>query len=257
MTFRFPCYRDFKFQLGSLDALAEGIEVSIRHFLKDVESAGNTSKFISEASRRYGVKVDSLDPSALQIHAAQLYVVGVHQGFEEFLVAIKKQHPDGKAWDFNGDDDRLTKTLRAVGGKPTLEFEVCQHYRLVRNAFVHPEARNKLAENEKGLKKLREKVVGISTYSRLDAPNGFKKLGFDDFILYSRASKRLAEDLCLVGKPTEEQMVTLVREYAHSSGEQARLINKPMRLRAKLAGFLRTQYSLEPYEAGTIAAKAI
>lgn len=253
MTFHFPCYRNLKNHLGSLDSLAECMELSLRYFIQAARREADVGEFVSAISKTYGIRVDSVDVSDLHTHAAHLYLTGVHQRFEEFLVDFKSEHPNGNNWDFNGDEDRLTKTVRAVRGMHTLEFELCQHYRTVRNAFAHSDVRNKLPDREKPLEKLQAKVQEEEAYNRLEAPNGYWSSTFDDFVLYSRAVKRLAADLSLRGRPTDEELADRARHHVISNGDHARLANNPPRLRGRLVGFLRTEYSLQADEADIIA----
>lgn len=253
MAFYFPCYRNLKDHLGSLDALAECMELSLRRFVRDAKEESDIGRFISETSKTCGVRVDSVDFTTLQLHAAHLYLVGVHQRIEEFLLEFKRDHPNGNAWNFDGDKDRLTKTMDAVGGARTLEFDLCQHYRNVRNAFVHSEVRGKQPDPNGQVDDLQMRVKKEVVYDRLNAPNVYGRSNFDDFILYSRASKKLAADLCRMGRPTDAELAELARQHVISNGDRARLVNNPSRLVKRLAGFLRTKYSLQVDEADRIA----
>jgi hypothetical protein len=251
MSFRFPCYRELKQHLGELDALCECIEVAARDLIERTNASTDQSSFIRELAQRHGVRVDRVDVPAMQPHVARIYIATVHQCLEEFLIGLREEHPKGKSWHMGDDEDRLTKIARALGFKATLAYDLCQYYRTVRNATMHPKAREKARKT--GVDDdLRARAAAARTMGKLAAPNAFDTVTFDDFVLFTRSAKVLAEELCIAARPPDDELAALV--VASTAGMAGKFRNDAQRLKNARSGFLQTNYSLPKAEADRIAA---
>ncbi len=60
-------------------------------------------------------------------------------------------------------------------------------------------------------------------YVRPSAPNGYHEVSFDDFILFTRAVKRIARAMCQVGQPTDTGIVQLVERLDKQKGSEVDL----------------------------------
>ena len=249
MTFLFPCFRQLKRQLGELDAVCECIELAVRELVTQEEAMLDGKLFVSQLSEKHGVRVNRMDAPLLRGHAVHLYLVSVHQGLEDFLLALKREHPSSSSWNMAGDDDRLTRTARAVGLAPTLAFDLCQHYREVRNAFVHSGARASLRDRDD----LRGRVASDTSLASLKAPSTFSSVSFDDFVLFTRSVKAVAKELCEAARPCDATLTKLAVSHARKTGLQGRLAQNPSRLARAMSSFLQTTYSMTRAEADRIA----
>jgi hypothetical protein len=249
VPFRFPCYRDFKFELGQFDAICEMIELARRELEGQAKASNNVVQFIAGLSNKHKVRVNTFDGDELAAQTARFYVVSVHQRFDDFLLDLKKEHPDGHNWNLDGKEGRLLKLARAVNFKHTLEFDVCEYYRKVRNGTVHAEARDKLA---KGDDKLRQRVQaggGATSYAKLNAPSAYDEVSFDDFILFSRCAKNLAEQLCIHTRPSPAALVKLTDDADEVKNLASRFKDKPDRIAKLRTKHLRREFSLDSDEA--------
>jgi hypothetical protein len=253
--FRYPCYRDLKRELGELDATCENVELAVRELIERAVAAENQNEADARATRalllesmssKYGVRVGTLDAPVLRWHVVHLYLMSVHQGLENFLISLKEEHPDGAAWKMDGDDDRLTKVARNLTLEHSLAYDLCQYYRGVRNSFAHPRAKPPNPE------KLRRRVENDRRFDRLEAPHGFTSLTFDDFVLYTRCAKGIAEEMCAAGRPSSQVLAAIAEKYASESGAMRRLAGSPQRLMKAKSGYLQTTYSVSPAEADAI-----
>jgi hypothetical protein len=252
MAFRFPCYRDLKQKLGEFDALCECIELATRDLIEHASAAPDQHAYVSGLSRLHGIRVNRVDVPALRPHVARMYILAVYQCLEDFLIGLREEHPQGKQWGMDYYDDRLTKIGRAVGFNHTLAFDVCQHYRVIRNATMHPSARDKLRANAVAVKALRDRVAQNSSLSTLDAPNSYDAASFDDFVLFTRSIKTLAEELCAAARPSDDELAEMVKAMTVKLAGKFR--NAPERLANARSGFLQTTYSLPKPEADRIIA---
>jgi hypothetical protein len=50
---------------------------------------------------------------------------------------------------------------------------------------------------------LRHRVRETAEYNRLAAPNPYDAIGFDDFVLFARVTKRIALQLCKIARPSD------------------------------------------------------
>ena len=146
--------------------------------------------------------------------------------------------------------DRLTKTARAIGFKHDLAFDICQYYRDIRNATVHRSAQDKVGRDGLRLQDLLDRVSHDAALRILHAPNFYVAVTFDDFLLFTRSAKILAEELCAAARPTDEILAEIAK--AATVERQGRLRKAPARLANAQSGFLQTTYSLSKQEADSI-----
>jgi hypothetical protein len=263
-SFRFQCFHRLRDMLGKIDAVAECNELAAREFVWQATRSGDHRAFIGALSKKHGIRVNDLDPTLFHVLLAQLYTVAVHQQAEIFYDAFRREHPASSAWTLRDDDDGLERILKnawpsydkARADIGDLETELADHYRVVRNRFAHVDVKE--TKIETAAMNLRQRVAKNSDYSRLQAPNPYNKLGFDDFVLFTRVTKAIANRLCVCARPSDEQIATMVLERAakpHSGVDfkgSRPFRNNSARLRNWLAALLHTVYSLEKTEAQPI-----
>jgi len=137
------------------------------------------------------------------------------------------------------------------------EVEIAEYYRLVRNSFAHDGSTVAAKANIPRLRKLLEDQNDKS-YARLSAPHEVGSVDFDDFILFSRVSKRLASNFCLEWRPTDERIAEMLKEQSESLtlgidfSRLGRIMQNESQLRRILSNGLRTLYSLQHDEAEPI-----
>jgi hypothetical protein len=257
MAFRFPCYRELKQELGEFDALCECVELATRDLIERASAAPDQHAFVGALSQHHGIRVNRLDVPAIRPHVARMYILTVYQCLEDFLLGMREEHPQGRHWDMDdkadrAKEDRATKLARAVGFKHTLAFDVCQYYRAIRNATMHPSARENLRANNDTVSALRKQVAQEESFRTLDAPNSYDAISFDDFVLFTRSAKALAEELCDATRPTDDELASTVQAMTVELAGKFR--KDPERLANARSGFLQTTYSLPKAEADRIVA---
>jgi hypothetical protein len=263
-SFRFVSYREFKRELGKTNAAVECAELAVRRFLHEAEIAKDGSAFVKAASKEYGVRVDTLDAPLLKRLLTQLHLTTVHQEFESFLQSMMREHR-GKAVELEKGDSLLKGTLKDAFGAyeagvkklGRFEVEIAEYYRLVRNSFAHDGSTVAAKADIPRLRKLLEEQDDKS-YARLSAPHAVDSVDFDDFILFSRVSKRLASNFCLEWRPTDKRIAEMLKEQSESSesgidfSRLGRIKQNEGQLRRTVSNGLRTMYSIEHDEAEPI-----
>lgn len=188
-------YNEFKKTLGVSDAINEYIEVLLRQF----ERSSYDEASFQELASEFGIRVNDVSPKDAIGKIREYYIVTVFQTFEFFLKQL-----DGFLREYGiykENKDSSTPMLKHIhksllGMKQTsdtayLYYLICDYYRLVRNLCAHTDNVKKVQD---AYQKLLDRKEEISTlFQKLDAPNKYGNINFDDFILYSRAAKKLAE----------------------------------------------------------------
>ena len=242
--YRPACFRNLNGVLGRSDATVEWVEVAVRHLKHEHDNGG--PERASRLAAQYGVRVNPIDFEHVSTRWTCLQILSVYQCGEWFLDEFRREHPR-QVRTRNSDEDLLSYTLAAFNiGKAdvgTLEFEVLDYYRLVRNHLMHKpleaQARSHMAQSDR----IRGIVSG-STYQSLAAPNHLGLLSFDDFVLFSRALKHVARKLCTFAQPTDiELFESVYQDHGIIRMFRANKQNEE-RVAAKIAAYLRTQYGL-------------
>lgn len=264
-SFRLPCALRLEATLGKSDAIVECTELSIREFIMNSLIATSTQQYVQELSAKHNIRVDNIEVPLLRSHISQLYIITVYAQAEEFLKSFQDEHPLSPNWQCEKEDDPLKKILKnsnqdyqtskkLVG---CLEVELFDHYRMVRNRFVHVEIDTSRIDSK--VPKLREEVKNNSNYRQLNAPNIYSDMSFDDFILFTRIVKQLAFKLCQAGRPSDRQLADAVSTIIQSKNSSLsfqklkQLKYKPDRVKNCLETFLRELYGLDKIESSPIA----
>lgn len=96
--FTYPCYRDLKSNLGRLDSIVECNELAVRRLIRAVSCSKQSDVYINKISKKYEIKVNTVEIPSMQTHVAQLYGVTVYQQIEEFFEKCRQEHPRSSEW---------------------------------------------------------------------------------------------------------------------------------------------------------------
>ena len=87
-----------------------------------------------------------------------------------------------------------------------------------------------------------EQLKANTAYCGLSAPNTIDAFDFDDFILFSRALKNLARNLCAATCPTADELVALLKNDAPLRRLLNRTNQNQERMQKSLASYLQRCY---------------
>lgn len=241
--YRPQCLRSLYKLLGRSDATVEWIEVAVRH-LSHINTAKGVER-IDELAATYGVRVNNIDFEDLPSRWASLQVLSVYQQLEWFLDEFREEHPrDVRSR--RSDEDLLSYTLVAYGVSKhdagMLEFEILDYYRLARNHLMHAPSAPQSKTHVTQLSRISGRLKENTAYRELSAPNTIDALNFDDFMLFSRALKNLARNLCAATCPTADELLARLKNNA----PLRRLLNgtnqNEERMQRSLASYLQRCY---------------
>lgn len=247
-------YNQFIHNLGMSDATNEYIEVLLRQF----ESAPHDEDSFQIIASRFGVRVNDVRPQTALSRIREYYIVTVFQVFEDFL---NQMHTYLKSYgqynEVKDQSDSLVKHIHKnlVGMQRKsdtsfLNYLICDYYRLIRNLCAHADNPQKVQAAYQLLVERKNEIA--ATYPNLQAPHDFEHIDFDDFILYSRAAKNLAE---LYVESIRYDIEKFIDKYDLERFRVYR--NNPKRLRAKLSFALKVNYGIKPDDVEIMVEKLI
>jgi hypothetical protein len=257
-TFSLRCVRRLYQYLGEFDALVELTELSARSFIHDAQESGDVAEYVTRRSQQHNVRVNVRSFSLFSTHLASSYLVTVATATERFLQEFRREHVDLFRRDWVGDakdSTRLEVTLKnvarseedarkAIGPDLISRFD---YYRLLRNEICHAKDEDKIETRSEKFASLEPLSDNNSALNSLAAPNEPKKLTFDDFVLFTRVVKKIAEGLNALACPSYEEL-----KCRFPLESFRKRICKPERLRNAVCCHLRTEFGLDPKSAEEI-----
>jgi len=205
----FPAVALLRRKLGYQDAILQLHELGIRTLERQSISQGeNKNSFLKEQFESVGIPLGTFEFDDLRLIAAQSYIVQTYSIVERFFrdlisqyIAIKEiESVRWRTKDSSGGNlapfEELCENLpdqakRIVLEKP--ESKLLTYYRLVRVSVEHrsDEAKEKAIRFYERLNQDHRDYFR-DTYDGLLAPNLPSKVTFDDFLLFTRATKYFA-----------------------------------------------------------------
>jgi hypothetical protein len=248
--FSFPSTRRLARYLGESDAILEIDELACRFFIDAAGQSEDAQAFVVECSKKFGVCVNLAEFGAWRAHLAQRHIVAVYESAERFFKEFRREHSELHRREWTGDEDgksRIDLALENLSAtkeqsEKTVGLDLIsrfEYYRLVRNWIVHDRTRTPEKETA-ALRNLSEySDENADTLGRLNAPNLPNLLNFDDFILFSRVTKLVAERFCVLGKPADDSWLSTFDMKPFRA-----LLNNKRRLKNAVSGKLRTDFGM-------------
>lgn len=218
--FSFKAFRDLKKGLGEFDAVVECNELAIREFLGNLTKAPNQDLFIQNLSDKHSVRVDTVLVKLFAPRIRQFYIMSVMQKAEQFFDEFKKEYIEyNSKWTnkIDGETDLDNLLMNTFGTKKNGINEIgaevyfgFEYYRYVRNRFAHSE--------EKDNKKLNSYFNKINDYTTfynqsfhsISAPNKYKEIDFNDFLLFTNIIKNIGYTLSEKCKPNNSKLAEII-----------------------------------------------
>lgn len=215
MGFRLKCVSELITNLGKYDAIVEFTEIAIRDFIESANGSGNFDDFLKAKSTEHKIIVDCIDRNIYRARISHSYILSVYQTFELFLRQFKDEYNDlfNSNWKFDeSSDSLLTKLIKKIANVNNAKnkigefrLELFDYYRIIRNKYSHEYI------DDAKVKKSHKKIIAYKkdiakSYPKLKAPNEYGKISFDDFILFTRLVKDIADELNEIIKPSDLNM---------------------------------------------------
>ena len=247
-------YNRLKTDLGISDSVNEYIEVLVRKM--DEESL--TEEEFQKLATTHNIKVNDVTADEAINKIRGYYIVSVFQILEAFLVSLNDYlNKYSEEFRKREDGESMLKYLccrlidmKKVNDEAYLFYLICDYYRLVRNYIAHVDNVRKI-DNAYDCIKVRQHEIN-DKFEKLIAPNSIMKIGFDDFVLYSRAAKKLAKKMI-------ENIQYDLDKVAQSfdTSKYAKLKNAPERIEKSIRYELQVRFPLNSRDVEYIVAKLV
>jgi hypothetical protein len=264
VQFSFPAQRQLRKRLGEVGALVELNELAVRAFSAAASASGNVMSFVQQACDAHDIRVRAVTLDGLSVHAAQSYVLMVHQELEVFVRDLQGEHEAlvGSSWVKRDEKEGLLawvvraanahchdRAMRVDLALP--DYRVVLYYSALRTALVHPHLRDE-HRLDRRLKKVSESLDDIVAAYGVQ-PAAFDSLSFDDFVLFSRATRDLGDELGRACAPSDDELLAAATRAIEDVRRRA---TRAKRIEKAATSKLMTEYGLDSDRAARIITEA-
>jgi len=220
MAFRLKAYKQLKSELGVFDAVVEFSELCTRDFIANKPTELDFEEYLRSKSQQHGIKVNYVEIDKFNVTMSHSYIVIAYQAFENFIHSSRKENELIKSVKYEiktEDGNLLERNLKSIYRINDISsvvnqrlLDIFDYYRNVRNKFVHPSSDAKKVK--KAFAKLEANREVIQKTYRLEAPNAFDEIQFDDFNLFTRILKQIGQ---IISNESEPSTSELANYYMH------------------------------------------
>ena len=206
----------------------------MRELVDASKLSSDPTTFIQQLSSQHNVRVDVFDIPVFIQRGSALRIIGITQAFEVFLDRMIEAHPrlgnrDGRKNSETVLDFILRKLSlpQEVGTTFTnsVDYRLYSYYRTLRNAVAHQNNKSAGSNPGSSIKELQTATSADLRYGRFVAPNNAQGLTFDDYVLFSRAAKATAAELCRISGPSDAEIGEWLDIHRDRSGNLERQAN--------------------------------
>lgn len=192
-------YNNFKKLIGEYDSVNEFIELMVRDFHNNYKSELADPDFLKKKSAEHNIMLTSYKTNVFFQKISTSYIVSVQQCFETFLKEVNDKGKKLGSYNWKTkekDESWLHCIINNVLSKNEINelqplIQLCEYYRIVRNSAVHDfYDKNDCGKEFENVSKYSRQLEVM--YNKLNAPNKYEQISFDDFIIFTRAAKDIA-----------------------------------------------------------------
>lgn len=259
IAFTLPCANRFKRFVGELTATFAGIHTAVVSTAGELDLISCTDPWAALADK-HGIRVSGLASEQLLISSSRLGLVSLYSGFDFFMQGLRSdwQHLTKQTWQRRQEDTPFDEIFRhcspdakgALKARMGPDREVgLEYYRKARHAIVHPGKRASRSVAECFLDHKEQLATLRSRYGMRTAPNDMSSISFHDVKLLARVSLDIVPAITEYFDPGDQALLSVapVERWKHLKRD---------RFERRIAGWLRTEYGLDPERATLISQSA-
>lgn len=251
MAFRLKSVTELRKVLGQYDAVVQLTEISVRNFMEKANEHSSIQEYITEQSKKYNIRTNDVEVDILMNRLSLQYIASVQQYAELFFYKFKTEYEElyDHKMEFGDSNDTfleklLTKLpynkevlLSEVG---QIHYDIIKYYKKVRNKYSHyfQISDDSLQSDFQNLIIKKDEIN--EKYDLFDAPNDYENLCFNDFILFTRALKYFANNLCDFIKPSDD----IIINHLKRKNFKLNLLHKEERYKNALKSYLLQEYGI-------------
>lgn len=212
----FNSYNELKKTLGEYDCLVELKELILLNFDRTINLDSNPVDCIRKISEKEKIFFNPNSYPEAKRLIKHSYISLAYSAFDDFLKILKDELTIEYDFRNSGNTKGLTEidlvnqiiyentrkeVLSEIG---SLDYFIIEHYRKIRNEFIHPSIKKKEPINF--ILGTKYEIQCMDKYSKhlLLIDDKKSTIEFDDFILLSMAIKNYAYDICNLAEPNDE-----------------------------------------------------
>lgn len=189
----------FKQLIGEYCAINQYIELSLRCFADSYAYTFENPQELEHLAYSKSLSLSHYNATEMLHCISRTYIVNINLCFETFLrevYELLKKYGLNEIKSKNQNDSWLDCILNNVSIPETQSsknaiIDLCNYYRLVRNSAVHDKF--ELDRHKVEYSMLKKYTYNTEAkFSKLNAPNNYDYIQFDDFVMFSRACQELA-----------------------------------------------------------------
>lgn len=190
----------YKAQIGDCSVQTQYMELAIRSMQTEFKDEIENDLKFREFSDKYRLTLTTYDSRIVLSGISKNYLLNAYTYFDDFLkeiIKLQRKYCIGYESDRKDSESNLHCVIRNM--KTTISdkdisslIDLCEYYRLIRNDAAH------ITSLQDKINTCYEKIKNYeyhknAKFGRLNAPNYRSEITFDDFVMFVRASLRLAE----------------------------------------------------------------
>lgn len=226
-------YNEFKIALGESDAQCECVEV----FLRIAEQEYNNPDAFKLAANQYGVRVNNISTSEACQRVREGFLITVSRLFESYLSNVQcilNSIGNYNTVAKNDGETLLTCIFKRIfdlskrNNENYTLYLLCDYYNLIRNSQAHVFDDTKKLSNAYSDLAVQLESAPTFVCEKLNAPSAPDNICFDDFILFSRATKELAQRFFKSIDYDEQKVANSIQlnRFSYLKNNKDRLCNK-------------------------------
>ena len=252
MAFRLKSVAELRKELGQYDAVVQLTEISVRNFMENAKKHTSIRDYITEQSQKYNIRTNDVEMDILMNRLPLQYIASVQQYAEYFFYKFKEEYEelyDCKIELGDSNDNFLDKLIsklpydkrKLMSEVGEIHYSVIRYYKKIRNKYSHYFQITDSSLQTEYQKLLLKKSEINEKYELSDVPNDYENLTFNDFMLFTRALKYFANNLCNFIEPDEE----IIIKHLKRKKFKLNLLNKEERYKNAIKSYLTHEFGIE------------
>lgn len=191
----------FAHTLGYYCSVNQFVELSLRFLTSQATEQLKSRDSFTKLADSYQIALTSYEPSSVIQQISLSYIVHIHLCFENYLKDIcshARKYGFDDIIEKKKEESWLAYAIRIIITSPQKEItpliELCEYYRLVRNTAVH-DISDGIVKKGAFQRISKYDYKKEAKYARLEAPNEYENIVFDDFVMFARTCNEIANYL--------------------------------------------------------------
>jgi len=252
MAFRLKSVAELRKELGQYDAVVQLTEISVRNFIENARTHSSIRDYITEQSQKYNIRTNDVEMDILMNRLPLQYIASVQQYAEYFLYKFKEEYEELYNYKIELGDtnenflDKLISKLpynkqALMSEVGEVHYGIISYYKKIRNKYSHYFQISDSSLQKEHQKLLLKKSEIKEIYELSDVPNDYENLTFNDFMLFTRALKYFANNLCNYIEPNEE----IIIEHLKRKKFKLNLLNREKRYKNAIKSYLTHEFGID------------